>query len=97
MKILFLSLMLGASIAQAADEFAVYELAFQDAISLEHEAGQSNRYHKPYVVTEEIAEQFLATPEVQANLIHRFPDPNDRIAYQYGFLMWIRHEVAKRQ
>jgi hypothetical protein len=97
LKLLSLVLIVTGIVAQAEDHFAIYESAFQDAITLEHEAAQSNRYHKAYVVTERIAEQFLATPEVQANLVRRFPDPNDRIAYQYGFLMWIRHEIAKRE
>ena len=63
----------------------------------EKEAAIPNEYHKAYLFTESKAEEFLALPEVQAILLRSYPDPNDRIAYQYGFVMFIRFERAKRE
>jgi hypothetical protein len=74
---------------------AIYEQAIRDAKAMEQEAKKDTEYHRPYKLTEEEAVAFLASPDAQAVLLRNYPDPNDRIAYQYAFVMFIRFEIAR--
>src|SRR5260370_33618667 len=94
--IITMAALLGLGAGAQADDtnhaLRIYRVAIQAAVVLEENATRNH-----WLLTEAKGERFLSEAEVQAGLKQEHPDPADRAAYRYGFLMWIRPEWATRQ